>query len=114
MFVENEYKNFKYLVSAENNYVILTNQSYVNADWQNQKKIDVIYKYINPSILTIEGQKTYTNTQYFERIETTDNFFERADCLSIINTQLYLILFFCILFNGLTRFVKKGGVIFGD
>lgn len=114
MFVNEQYKNYKYVAGISDNYLILTKQSSVTASWNSPTTIDVIYQYLNPSFLTIEAERTFTQDTYFTDIdENSQSFFARADCNSIILSQFLIIslIVFCI--NGLTRFCKKGGVFFG-
>lgn len=114
MFLNEDYTNYKYLVEVNDNYVVLSNSSYANGDWQNPDTIDVIYQYLEPSFLVIEDTKTYNTSVSFNEIETSQSFYARADCLELIRTQFYILFFILFLFNALTRFVRKGGVIFGS
>lgn len=114
MFVNDDYSNYKYLVSASDNYVVLTNRHTVNADWQNPQTINIIYQYLNPSFLTIEGTRTVSSSVVYEQIDVSNSFFARSDCLDIIKVQFLIIFFVIFIFNGLTRFVKKGGAFFGS
>lgn len=115
MFVNEDYQNFKYVVSVSDNYVCLTNRSFVNADWQNSQTIDVIYQYLKPSFLVIEGERTFTNSQNFEQISVTSDDFYRADYCDYFNSAMLFIgvIVFTIL-TALTRIVKKGGMINGQ
>lgn len=113
MFVNDDYSSYQYLVGISDNYVILAKTSSVTADWQNPKTIDVIYQYLNPSFVTIEDTRTFSSSQTFERIETSQSFFARSDSLDLIKVQVILIFMILFFLNGLTRFVKKGGVFFG-
>ena len=114
MFINESYKNYKYVVSVADNYVVLAKTSSVNADWQNPKTIDVIYQYLNPSFLVIEDTRVFSSSQTFERVDSSQSFFSRADCNSIILSQFLIIFFTIFVLNGLTRFIKKGGVFFGS
>lgn len=114
MFVNKDYEDYEHIVEVNDNYVTLTKRSSVNADWQRPIEIDVIHQYINPSILTIEDTMTFTSSRDFESIETSSNFFDRADCPNIIIASMCVILFVLFIINGLTRFVRKGGVFFGE
>lgn len=114
MFVNSDFLNYDNIVEVGDNYVCLAKTSSVSADWQNPRTIDVIYQYFTPSILTIETTKTFNSSQIFESIETSDDFFDRPDCPQIICCELAVIFFVLFILNGLTRFVKKGGVFFGS
>lgn len=114
MFVNENYKNYKYVVGISDNYLILANRSSVTASWDNPKMIDVIYQYLNPSFLTVEATRQFTTTTYFSEVDTSQSFFARADSLDLIKVQMIVIFFVIFVLNGLTRFVKKGGVFFGS
>lgn len=114
MFVNSEYLAYDNVVEFGDNYICLTKKTSVNGTWDNPVNIDVIYQYIEPSILTIPSTKTFTHSETFEAIETSDNFFDRADCPQIVVCNFSVIFFILFFLNGLTRFVKKGGVFFGS
>lgn len=113
LFVNENYKNYKYIVGVSDNYLVLTNCPSVNASYQNPQTIDIIYQYLNPSFLTVEGTRTYSSSTLFEQIETSQSFFARSDCLDLIVVQVILIFMILFFLNGLTKFVHKGGVFFG-
>ena len=114
MFVNEDYSDFKYVVGVSDNYLILSDVDHVNADWNNQRTINVIYQYLTPSFLTIEATRTFNTTTYFSEVETSQSFFSRADCNAILLSQFLVIFFVAFIFNGLTRFVRKGGALFGS
>lgn len=114
MFIDENYKNYKYVVGVSDNYVVLSKTPSVTADWQSPKTIDVIYQYLNPSFLVIEDTRTFSSSQSFDSVDSSQSFFSRADCNSIILSQFLVIFFVIFVLNGLTRFVKKGGVFFGN
>lgn len=115
MFIKENYKSYKYVVDISDNYLVLAKQSSVNASWDNPRSIDVVYQYLNPSFLTVEATRTFTsNTVFSEVDETSQSFFARADCNDIISSQFLVIFFVVFVLNALTRFVKKGGVFFGQ
>ena len=114
MFVNEEYKDYKYVVGNSDNYLVLAKQSSVNADWNNPKTIDVVYQYLDPSFVSFEATRTFTTNTYFSEIETSQSFFARADSLDLIKVEVILIFMILFFLNGLTRFVRKGGVFFGS
>lgn len=114
MFINENYKNYKYVVGNSDNYLVLSKQPSVTADWNNPKTIDVVYQYLSPSFVSFEATRTFTANTYFSEIETSQSFFARADCNQIILSQFLIIFFVVFVLNGLTRFVKKGGVFFGQ
>lgn len=114
LFVNEGYERYKYVVDESDNYVVLTNQRTVTADWQNPEEIEVIYQYIKPSILTIEDTRTYTSNTVFEEIETTDDLWYRGDCPEIQMCMIIMCMFLIWIFNALTKIGKKGGIFFGQ
>lgn len=114
MFINQNYKNYKYVVGISDNYLILARQSSVNASYNNPVTIDVVYQYLNPSFLTVEATRTFTTFTNFSQIESSQSFFARADSMDIIKSQFLIIFFVIFIINGLTRFVKKGGIFFGQ
>lgn len=114
MFVNENYSQYKYVVGISDNYLILSKQSSVSADWNNPTTIDVVYQYLNPSFLTVEATRTFTTTTTFSEIDASNSFFARADSLDLIKVQVILIFMILFFINGLTRFVRKGGVFFGN
>lgn len=113
MFVNEDYSDYKYVVGISDNYLILAKQSQVNASWDNPRTIDIIYQYLNPSFLTVESSRTFTSSTTFTQIDTSQSFFARSDSLDIIKVQVIIIFMLLFFINGLTKFVHKGGVIFG-
>lgn len=114
MYVNEEYSEYNYVVGISDNYLILAKQPNVVADWNNPKTIDVVYQYLNPSFLTVEATRTFTTTTVFSEVETSQSFFARSDSLDLIKVQVILIFMILFFLNGLTRFVRKGGVFFGN
>lgn len=114
MFVNEDYSNYKYVVGLSDNYLVLSKQSNVNASVLNPVTIDVVYQYLNPSFLTVEATRTFTSSTIFSEVETSQSFFARSDSLDLIKVQVILIFMILFFLNGLTRFVRKGGVFFGS
>lgn len=114
LFVNEEYENYKYLVEANDNYIVLTNRSYVAGAYDNQVEYKVIYQYLKPSILTIEDTRVARTEINFDKIETSQNYWDRADCPELICASFTIIWFLLFIINALTRFVRKGGVFFGQ
>lgn len=114
VFVNEEYANYNNLVEVGNNYIVLTNRSSVNGDWQNPDEINVIYQYLEPSTLVIEDTMSFTTSKYFTEIETSQDFYDRADCHEILGSAFLFILLSIFIINGITKFVVKGGVFFAN
>lgn len=115
MYVDRNYSNYKYIVAVSDNYIVLTNRRNVNADWQTPQTIDVIYQYLKPSFLVIEGERTFTNSQTFEQVEVSQNDFERADYCDYFNSaMLFISVIVFTVVTCVTRMVKKGGIIYGQ
>ena len=114
IFVDKEYSDYQYLVSASDNYFILTNQRTASGTWQEPETIDIIYQYINPSIYVIESTQSITNTRTFQKVDTTSDVENRSDFNNILTSYFIVLFFILFLLNGFTRFAKKGGIFFGN
>lgn len=114
MFVNEEYDDYKYVVGISDNYLVLAKEDHVTATALSPKTIDVVYQYLDPSFLTVEATRTFNTTTYFSDVDISSSFFARADSLDLIKVQVILIFFILFFLNGLTRFVRKGGVFFGS
>lgn len=111
MFVNEDYLNYKYLVSVSDNYVVLTNRSSISADWQNPKEYNVIYQYFNPSYLTLEATRTTSQSLSFNQIDVSNSFWDRADCHFILLSVFILVLLIMFVVNQVTEFITKGGLM---
>lgn len=111
IYVNEGYEDYNYLVQANDNYYILTNQR--SAGGGNQyETIDVIYQYINPP-QTIEGTRQVWSNITYDRIETTSDFWERPDSANILTCVFFIVLLAVKVINYVTEFVERGG-IFGQ
>lgn len=108
IFVKEEYTNFDNLVEVSDNYIVLTNRASVNGSWENPTEINVIYQYLEPSELVIEDTMTFNTSRSFESIETSQDFYDRADCHEILLSGFLISFLCCFIINGITKFVVKG------
>lgn len=114
IFVNEQYSDFNYLVSTQDNYVVLTNVRSAYGTWQDPQYIDVVYQYFYPSIYSIKGTQSITSEKIFDKIDTTSNIENRADFNFILSSYFIILFFIIFLLNAFTRFVRKGGVFFGS
>lgn len=112
MYVED--KNYKYVVTTSDNYVVLTDQRRVSGSWQEPETINTLTQYLKPSTIAIEGTQTFTNEREFTEMKVTNDYWERADSIEITTCGTILFIVLLIFMNGVTRVVKKGGAIFGN
>lgn len=109
IYVNEGYKNYKYLVSASDNYIILTDQKKAGGN-KEYETINIIYQYINPPI-TIESTKQVWNEINYTKIETSSNLFDRADTSNILTCVFFIILLTFYIINRVTEFVERGGIM---
>lgn len=114
MYVPENYENYKYVVSYHDNYVVLTNRRSVTASWDNVQNVPVIYQYFVPSIYTFPSVSSFSSSRTFEEIEVSSDYYDRADCPQLTTCILGIIFFVLFILNGITKFVKKGGIFFGQ
>lgn len=114
-YVPTEYSNYKYLVQVSDNYIVLSNDNMINGTWDSPDEINVIYQYLTPSITTIKGTYSSTSTRRFTNISSqiSDNIYVRADFPQLFMCNIAIVLIILVIFNGITRIVKRGGAIFG-
>lgn len=112
MFVKEGYENYKYLVSVSDNYIVLTNQSNAGGG-DRYETIDIIYQYIKPSELVIEGEKQVWSATTYKKIETSSNYWDRADVCDIHSTAMSITILALFVINIVTKLVCKGGLVFG-
>lgn len=111
-YLPEEYSNYKYLVSASDNYVCLSTSHRVQGSWDDPDTISVIYQYFTPSIITIPSNLTFSSTQTFTNVqdEFSSSIFDRADFPQIFICNFLILFLFAFILNQLTKLVKKGGV----
>lgn len=108
-FVNEEYRNYNKLVGVGDNYIILTNKTSAE-----NEQISIIYQYIKPSTMVIEGTRNVYGYTEYKRIETTDNFWARGDAPEIVIAGIVTMFLLLFIINGVTKLVKKGGIFFGQ
>lgn len=114
LYVDENYSNYKYLVSASDNYIILTNEPYALGSWDSPDTINIIYQYLKPGYLVIEDRKTYTSNVDFRNISNniSHNWKDRADYTTIICGALIVALITTLIFKGVSKLFVRGGVWF--
>lgn len=112
VYVDENYNNYKYLVRASDNYIILTNQRNAGyTDNYNAEEIDVIYQYISPSTMVIESTETIRGYTEFTEVENrTSEFWERGDISNISTVVAIITILTCFVINGVTKIFIKGGM----
>lgn len=115
IYIDEDLQNYKYLVSASDNFLILSKQSHSNGDWNSPDELDVIYHYINPSITSFKTTYTTYSSTFYNDISSqfSSSIFDRADFPLIFICNFIIILIFAFILNQLTKLVYKGG-IFGN
>lgn len=114
IYVPEDYDNYRYLVSFGDNYVVLTNRRSVSASYTEPVSISTFTQFLYPSTYSFSGSTSITSNRTFTEIDVGSSFYDRADC-PLIFLCIFVALFFSIfILNGLTRFVRKGGLFFGS
>lgn len=115
MYINSDYENYKYLVDYSDNYIVLSTSSKIYGSSGDIDTIPVVVQYLTPSPLTIETTYSSYETSSFSDVSDTfsQDFFDRADSLSLFGCHFIFIVFIVFIFNQLTKLFKKGG-IFGS
>lgn len=116
IYVNDEYipKTYKYLVDYNDNYVVLARDSYADGDYQFPDTIDVKIQYFSPCTQVLSSSRTYYNHTNFVDIssEISNSFIYSRDYIPLISLSLFIVILLMFIFNGLTRLIKRGGVLF--
>lgn len=111
MYIPEELKNYKYIVEAHDNYVVLSNKSFIDADYSQPVTIKVLNKYIYPSDFYFYTYNTYYSSRDFVPLEnTTSNY------MNTIEFVLSAILCYIAIkglvwgLNIVTSCVRRGGI----
>ena len=107
LYVPSEYSNYKYLVSASDNYVCLSSRRYINGSWQQEDEIPVIYQYLKPSFLTIEDTLSATYYKEFESVDLTSDFQYRADYIDIMCGVSLLCILVIFIFKNIIKIAYR-------
>lgn len=114
MFINEDYTNYKYLVRVSDNYIVLSNVSNATGSYEYPDTIDVIYQYIYPSTLIVDGEETFYRTEYFTNVSSQfeTDFMYRADASNIIFTGGLFLFFSLFVISVVTSLARKGGILF--
>lgn len=111
LYIGNIPLDFKY-AQFNNGYINLYNKPYGNNETLPYYRI---YTYTDDFYYS-EGTQSFSsyNTTYFTEIEVSNNWAYRRDFSDICLTSFIIFLFFFVfLFNIMTSFIRKGGVLGG-
>ena len=111
IYLNDNYKNYKYLVEVSDNYICLTDEKNIVADWEHPHSIDVVYQFFKPSTYVVEDVKTYTSDRSFETVKTSQDFWDRGDSPALFSVSVLVIACTLFLINILTKIVKRGGIL---
>ena len=98
MYLPSSYNNYKYLVEAHDNYVVLSPNHHIYGDSGDPATINCVYQYFYPSIYTIEGTYTSEDTLTFPDISSSfsDSIFDRGDFLDLfVCNFICCVIFIC-------------------
>ena len=112
VYIDENYDNYKYLVEASDNYLVLTNQRTAGyTDSYEYEEIDIIYQYLNPSTMVIEDTRNVRGyTEYKQVNDITSEFWERPDISNISIVVALIVILVCFIINGVTKFCLRGGL----
>lgn len=111
MYIDENYNNYKYLVEAHDNYVILSSSSAITGESGDTDSVNAIIQYFNPALtipLTYYSDKTFSFTNIENQL--SNNIEDRADFPIIFICGFILIFLFIFIINNLSKLFKKGGV----
>lgn len=112
IYIDSDNTNYKYLVSASDNYVVLSRSSSIDGTWDNPDTINVLYQYFTPSVYSIKTTYTSTSSRSFSDVSSqfATSIYDRSDFPILFVCNFLTLFLFGFILNQLTKLVKKGGV----
>lgn len=105
---------YKFLVDYGSNYLVLSKSSHSYGSSGDSDAIPCKLVYLSPSFSSIDfTYTTYDSTSYTDISDDfTSNIYYASDFPITLLTSFALLLCLCFVFNGFSRIVQKGGVLF--
>lgn len=111
MLLNEDLKQYKYVVQAHDNYITLYNKSYVSASYQDPKTIKVLNQYIFPSDMYFYTYETFYTDRDFMQIENVNTSYFNTIEFFMAVVLVYIVIKGLIFgMNAITNIVKRGGV----
>lgn len=101
--------NYKYVVSYSDNYVVLSNQRYVYADYTEPEDLILLVQYFSPSDLSFKTTQTFYNDRTFTQIDVTNSDWQRKDISNIMIVSFFIIILTIFVYNILSKIFVRGG-----
>lgn len=106
--------NYKYLCDYGSNYIVLTNTSRSYGESGDADTLSTYVCYFSPSFQCFPSNYVTYESLSFTDISsyTTDNFYYAKDFPIVLLLSFSLVILLTLIFNGFTRLISKGGVVF--
>lgn len=106
---DDDYLSYKYVVQNSDNYLVLTNQRRVIADYQNPEEINILVQYLEPSDLYYVSTQTIYQDRTFPQINTTSSDWSRSDISNVLICSFLIIILTVFVYNILSKIFVRGG-----
>lgn len=105
---------FKYLVDYGSNYLILSKDSSSNGSSGDPDVFPCKLVYLSPSFCELDFSYTSFDSYSFTDVsdQFTTNVYYASDFPIILICSFILLLCLALIFNGFTRIIQKGGILF--
>lgn len=111
MFIhDDDYLDYKYVVSNSDNYIVLTNVRRVYADYTSPEDIACLVQYLEPSDLYFTTTQTFYQNRTFPSIEVDNDMWSRADISNILFCSALIVCLTLFIYGIVSRIFVRGGL----
>lgn len=105
---------YKFLVDYGSNYLVLSKDSYSNGSSGDPDELPCKLIYFSPSFSELDFTYSTTDSTSYSDVSDffTSNIYYAADFPIILVCSFLLLTSLTFIFNGFTRIVQKGGIVF--
>lgn len=106
--------SYKFLVDYGSNYLVLSKDRFSNGSSGDPDVIPCKLVYLSPSFSSLDFNYTSFESVSYSDVsdEFTTNIYYSFDFPMVLICSFILTFSLCLIFNGFTRIVQKGGILF--
>ena len=111
VYLPSNFNNYKYLVSYSDNYLVLSDSSFIAGDFNYPDEVDILIAYMD-SPQYIETTYTSYSSRFFDNISSqiSNDFSVSTFYPNYVIIGFIYIIFTLFIINQFTKLFKKGGV----
>lgn len=109
LYTNDDYLNYKYVVTYSDNYLVLTNTHRVYADYTSPDDINCLVQYLEPSDLRFETVQTFYQNRTFPEVELSSSDWQRSDISKVMIVSFLIVILTIFIYNILSKIFVRGG-----